>query len=326
MWQNRSEIRRRGGFSLLEVLAATAVLILLVVFLFAALNNSSQVLKRANAQIDTFQEARTAFDAVARSLRSATLNTYWDYDNPAQPSRYIRQSELHFVARPGNTTERGQDGIFFQSARSYNTAQDGARALTGLLNTCGFYVEFGADTPPDGIPARHRYRLKQMLLPGQEMTAYSSGNPGDFSWFTNHWDKAVPLAENVILLRAWPKLKDPLDPDDPESDSLTGNYSYNSRTDSTTSPQPLTANQMPPLIDLTMVAIDESSAQRIDSGESKPEQITAALEDLFETSTREAHEADLAKLEKRLLDSKPPIAFRVFRTSLPIEESKWSRD
>lgn len=326
MLQNPNDSRRSSGFSLLEVLAASAVLLLLVTFLLIALNNSSRLLKRANAQIDSFQDARMAFDAVARSLRSATLNTYWDYDDPAQPTRYVRQSDLHFVIRPGETAGRGRDGIFFQSAKSYNSDQGGARSLTGLLNTCGFYVEYGDDAPPSGIPPRARYRLKQLLLPGEQMTAYRSKDPMDFRWFTSHWNEAVTLADNVILLLAWPKRKGPFAPGEADVENLTNDYSYNSRTASGDFPQPATANQMPPLVDLTMVAIDEVSARRLESGNSEPEQISSALEGLFELSTKESYEKDLAELESRLLEADPPIGFRIFRTTMPIEESKWSKD
>lgn len=314
----------RAAFSLLEALVATAVLILLVTVLFSTLDNSSRALRRANAQMEAFQEARTAFDTLVRSLRSATLNTYWEYDNPTQPKRYIRQSELHFVARPGSAAGPGQDGIFFQSARSYNTDQGGGRALTGVLNTCGFYVEFGPDSPPAGIPVRHRHRLRQLLLPGEQMTAYRSGAANDFRWFSDYWNESATLADNVILLLAWPKLKSPLDPNDPDSDSLTSDYSYNSRTGARDDPQPPTANQMPPLIELTMVVIDEASAARMEAGNAAPAQITAALAGLFETSTRADYEKDMAELERRLQASVPPIAYRIFHTTLPIEESQWS--
>jgi len=318
MWQNRNKSQ---GFTLIEILVSMAALALLLVFLFATLDSSSRLIGHANEQIEAFQEARTAFDSLARSLRSATLNTYWDYDDPNQPQRYIRQSELHFVLRPGDTAGVAGDGIFFQSFRSYNLESGQARALTSLLNTCGFYVEFGADEPPENIPVKHRFRLKQLLLPGSEMRAFSSSGPQDFRWFTDYLGQSVTLAENVILVRAWPRSMIPQDPDDPESDSLTSDYGYNSKANADVNPQPLTANQMPPLIDLTMVAIDESSARR-----TEPSMITAALAGLFETSTRAAYDQDMQTLETRLRSLEPPVSYRIFRVTLPIEESKWSKD
>jgi uncharacterized protein (TIGR02599 family) len=318
MWPNRD---KRQGFTLIEILVSMAVLALLLGFLFAALDNSSRLLGRANEQIEAFQEARTAFDSLARSLRSATLNTYWDYDDPNQPQRYIRQSELHFVIRPGDSAGAAKDGVFFPSSRSYNQEAGDSRALTNLLNTCGFYVEFGPDAPPGDIPARQRYRLKQLLLPGSDMRVFSSTGAQDFGWFTDYLGRSVTLAENIILLRAWPRSRVPLDPDDPESDSLTTDYGYNSRKNAGATPQPLTANQMPPLIDLTMVAIDETSAQRVG-----PSVIAGALAGLFETSTRTAYDQDMQTLETRLSSAQPPVSYRIFRATLPIEESKWSKD
>ncbi len=313
-----AERESAGGraFTLLEVLVSTAVFALLVGFLFVAVNDSTRIFQRANDQMATFQEARTAFDMLTRSLRSATLNTYWDYDNVNNPQKYIRQSDLHFVLRPGSAAGVGKDGVFFQSASSYN---EDNRPLTGLLNTCGFFVEYGPDNPPAGVLVRDRYRLKQILLPGSQMTAFSSTNATDFGWFTGALAGAVSLGENIILLRIWPRMKEPLNAADPGSDSLSDSYSYNSRTGATASPQPITANQMPPLLDVTMVAIEESSAKRL-----APGTLDGILNGLFEVSKQADYEADLATLETGLKNAQPPIAYRVFRATVPVAESKWS--
>ena len=297
--------RRAAGFTLLEVLVATAILAMLVAILATALSSSSRTIRRAGEQLEAFREARAAFDALGRTLRTATLNTYWGYDDPNQPSRYVRKSELHFVA--------AFNALFFQSGQSYQS--EGSRALTGLLNTCGFYVKFGPNDPPAGVAARHRYRLKQLLLPGEKMTAYATTAQDDTAWFTEHLDQSVTLAENVILLLAVPAVNDA---------GLTKTYNYNSRAGAADNPQPATAHQLPPAVDVTMVAIDESSALRMENGETPPAAVESALQGLFTDPGR--YDADMKTLQERLAAARPPIGFRIFRAAVPIKEAKWSPD
>ena len=102
-----------------------------------------------------FRQARDGFDAISRRLSQATLNTYWDYDDPNVPTRYIRQSELRFLSGPteglAGATGGGRrwptHGLFFQAP--LGVSQPGADELTGmttLLNSWGYFIEFGSDT------------------------------------------------------------------------------------------------------------------------------------------------------------------------------------
>ena len=86
-----------AGFTILEVLVATTVLMLLMVVLFGIFSGVTSAWTRSTQRIDAFQSARVAFDRVTRMLSQATLNVYWDYDNPNQPTVYRRQSELAFA-------------------------------------------------------------------------------------------------------------------------------------------------------------------------------------------------------------------------------------
>ena len=71
-----------------------------------------------------------------------------------------------------------------------------------------------------------------------------------------------------------------------------------------------------------MVAIDENSANRIENGSTPPSAIIDALEGLFQTSNSDKLLEDLETLETKLVEAR--INHRIFRTVVPMRESKWS--
>jgi uncharacterized protein (TIGR02599 family) len=152
-----------------------------------------------------------------------------------------------------------------------------------------------------------------------------SGNPETSpTWIAPLNNMALPIAENVILLIIWPR-------QDPSTDStgtmLSTDYQYNSRQGF---PLPASATsgtiaavqseQMPPILQLTIVAIDEPSAIRLQSGATPPSVIETALQGKFASVTQYA--LDLASLESALLTNH--IGYQVLNTSVTLRESKWS--
>jgi uncharacterized protein (TIGR02599 family) len=93
---------RQSGFTIVELLVATAVLMLLMALLLSALNSSMTIWTRGASKIQSFQQARAAYEAMTRKISQATLNIYWDYDTDASgnPTGYKRQSELQFLSGP----------------------------------------------------------------------------------------------------------------------------------------------------------------------------------------------------------------------------------
>lgn len=318
-----------GGFSLIETMVACAILGMILAAMLTMVTQTSGAWRSANSRIEAFQGARRAFDLLASTLGQATLNTYWGYDDDDNPTRYIRRSELHFVVAPAGrdglpgTPGCGQ-GVFFQAPAG--KAKDISRErLPGLLNHCGFYVAYGSDSlwlpsAPLQVQARNRYRL--MFWVADTDRSDAADDPArvfraenDFSddtdWVAPSGD-AFPLAENVIALLVWPR---------EESWSTTLNsYSYNSRTGYSLSPQPVTANQLPPILDVAMVAIDEASSQRL--GENLSTAVSACLAGLFEGEPASTFQADLQALEDRLNARR--ISCRVFSSAVPLPSAKWS--
>lgn len=340
----------REGFTLVELLVAIALLTLIALLLTSMTGATASTWRYTTARIEQFRGAETAYESITRRLSQATLNTYWDYDNPTVPTKYLRQSDLRFIS--GNMTagpkklltaagpRRPTHGLFFQAPLGYvdNTANFGG--LDNLINTWGYYVEFNYDTRPAFIenmagkpPNRWRYRLMELMQPSNELSIYqySSGNPAyaGREWFTVSLPPvtvppAVPttptrvLAENVVALVLLPKLSK-RDEEALPGKKLSTDYFYDS-TATHADPDINPKSQLPPIVQVTMVAIDETSAQRMAKG-STPPAVNASLDTLFLDATK--YDADLKTLQTTLVDQR--ISFRVFTGSVSIRGAKWSR-
>ncbi len=308
------------AFTLLEMLVATAVLVTMLFVVFSVITQTTSVWKRSANKIEAFQSARAGFDLVTGNLSQATLNTYLDYNNATNPTGYLRKSELKFFigqngasGLPGKS-DTGQ-GVYFQAPVNF-TQSTNYSGLDSLLNTCGYYISFTTNASlPSHVAGKknpYRYRLMQLLVPVESNSIYTaSGN----QWFTAFSSSPMPVADNVIALI--------LRPQDPSADppDISSSLTYDSTTGATVTNQPVTANQLPPVVQVTMVAIDENSAARYDTGSTPPTVIANALAGKFTTASGYAD--DLAKLESALLTA--GIDCRIFTTAVPIRESKWTK-
>jgi len=304
-----------------EVLVASLVLILLLMVLFSTVSQTSLITRRATEKISSFQGARFAFETVTRTLSQATLNSYWDYDDPNSPVRYLRTSQLHFlVGKSGTAPFPGTPGtgeaVFFQAPGGVVGDPSLHGGMEGLLNACGYYVKYDSESVPTvfqgTVAAKYRYRLMQTIQPTESLAVYSVAGS---AWVGSVG--AMPLADNIIYLVVWPRKSAT---DDPSGQVLTADFSYDSRTGATTSPQPPTANQLPPLVQITMIAIDESSAARLCATSTPPSEISGASDGLFSKSNQTDFASDLLAFESNL--SNIGVKYQVFTALVPFRESK----
>jgi uncharacterized protein (TIGR02599 family) len=316
--------RRAAGFSLLEVLVATAVLSILVAALGSAMLFSVSTVSRADAKIDQFGAARAGFERLTATLSQATLNTYWAYDNPSAPQRYERQSDLHFLiakpdAPPASSSARPNWGhsVYFQAPLSRGNG-GGAH---GLLNAVGYWVAFGdndAWRPNHVSSQRARYRLMQGVERTENLSVFNSTTP---SWANNLRKLpnlapptgAFPLAENVVALLLWPRL--PI-AQDQKGTALSSDFLYDSKAGT-----PIQRAQMPPMIQITLVVIDEASAARMENGIIEPTAIVDALSNRFMAPAD--YEQDLQSVQTEF--ALKGIQHLVLSAAVPLRESKWSR-
>jgi hypothetical protein len=346
---HRNRQSRRDAFTIVEVLVAAAVLLLIVVLLLNMVTQTSKTWKATTGKIEQFRDARDAFDTMTRRLGQATLNTYLDYDNPTNPTAYGRQSQLRFLSGPIATilpsvslpTTNPTMAVFFQAPTGYSTNSSNS-ILQNSLNTWGYFIEYGGDAgtkpgflPSGSPPTRYRYRLMELMEPTENMSVYnyttnsSLTNPYTGNdWITNSMllttnRPAHVVAENIIALILLPHLS-PADLGTTyDNSSLAPSYNYDSsRTSSLSTNGMLNPhNQLPPVIQVTLIAVDETSAIRS----------TTALQNITNNSpsgygnlfTNAANfTTDLAKIQTILTSNK--INYRVFTTDVMIRGAKWS--
>lgn len=274
-------------------------------------------------------------------------------------TQYLRSSELHFLSGPtadifGIAGVSGLDtpaqSIFFQAPLGF--VYDGAyKPYSGLVTTCGYYLEFldSKNQQPSFIPSSRGFRscLVEVLQPAETNAIYDSTNalsaggaPTSDSTYDLKWLRAAMtrkesrhvIAENIILLLFLPKLSpaDEMKKNNGVSDGsfLSPQYAYDSRNWESAYPgkakvAPYTLNQLPPIVEVVMVALDERSALRFaDKHSSQPPLSALGLSSKF-TKPSDLN-ADLAALEQKLQSE--GFAYRVFRSDIQIEGAKWSDD
>jgi uncharacterized protein (TIGR02599 family) len=326
-----------SAFSLVELMVACAVLAMLLGLISMAIRQMAGGIQTSSAKVNAFQSARTGFEAVNRTLSLATLNTYWDYFNSNRlprgtntnftPALYGRQSDLHFLITNSSfptpdELEPVGHAAFFQAPLGYFTNTSTANPQ-GSLNPCGFFVAFGNDpSKPDvaGLPNRPRFRLYQWLPSSESlMVDPNLGRITNAGWIAPT-NALHPLAENIVAF----VVRVPSSSESGLSKSAT-NYGWDSLTTWTGDQQPAQMHQLPPLVDVTMVAIEEAAANRLlgDSSSAASAAIALGIPDLSSLfASASSYESDLATLERGL--SSKSIPYRVFTTTVPLRGSRWS--
>lgn len=340
-----------AGFTLVELLVSMAVLSLLLMVVVGIVGETGAVVHKTTARASQFQEARTAFESMSRNLSQATLNTYYDYfDSEGKtrsdvgtsgifvPASYGRQSELRFRSGPASAllatsaSLNPAHAVFFQAPLGFSNGTNKA-GLRNLLNTWGYYLEFRPDTDRPSFlsgATRYRYRLMEFMQPTEEMDIYS--DPSQWLSTAAGGNRSHVLASNIIALVILPKLPSQGNANDltvdADGDKLAPNYAYDSTTTGaaanaeTGSKGALNSkNQLPPVIEITMVGIDEASASRLENGSTPPD---FGMDSLFSDAKPDQRREDLATLQETLSASR--ASFRVFSTEISLPGAKWSRE
>ena len=315
-----------------------AVLALMAVMMLSVTSSAQKIAKQTSSRTEQFRESRRAFERINQRLSQATLNTYWDYvdssGNPRTtnnastftPNKYFRISELRYLQTNASslTAPRGGEmkgsAVFFQAplGKSDTSALAG---LNSLLNTTGFFIEKGSDSPlPTTVLAsKKRYRLYELTEPTENLTIYkkTSGNSAvaGIDWLVDpvtKWPLANAsyshrLADNIVALLFQAQYSIP---NSNGTSTPTSSFLYSSAPISagTSGNQTITENNLPPNVRVTMIALDEPSARRVDEG---PITLTDATDD-----------ATLAQLEKDLTDNR--LNYRKFQSTVSIGPAKWS--
>ncbi len=202
-----------------------------------------------------------------------------------------------------------------QGAIGANSAYHG---LEGLLNVWGYFVELNSDdafrpgflnTAPNALPPKYRFRLMEFRQSSEQLATYnhtsgldpnSSVKAAAIGYQGTDWYKAAAngssapcrvVAENIVSLIIVPRLSKAdeqalpagLGSSNPDYSPLAPNYAYDSSlTMNPGQPGPSALTnpkcQLPPVLQVTLVAIDEVSAARLN--------LTATSTDLFNVSNK----------------------------------------
>ncbi len=347
--------RAISAFTLLEVLVASVVICLILGMLVSMTDQTQKLVRSTTGKVEQFREARTAFDAMTRRISQATLNTYWEYAYRTEyqtiagrqvpvrvPDRYQRGSELRFRTGPMVELTRGKGpndsvqtmhGLFFQAPNGHVADPAKFGALDHLLNSWGYFVEFGSDeaTMPaclkDRVEPRRRFRLMEFMEPAEKLAVYRHQAPRATDWFAPilaQEDRPVrPLAENIVALVVMPRLDRTTEEArlaQRKSVTLAPGYRYDS-TASSVDPELNSKNQLPPVLQITMVAVDEESARRM--ADKNPKHPTGGIDFGQFFRKPETYESDLSAFEQHL-STTHRAAYRVFTTNVSIRGAKWS--
>lgn len=129
------------AFTLVEVLAAIAVLALLMLILVSLVGQSTRLLTRGHAQTETLQTLRAISHMMSRDLQGAVM--------PVSPTN---QLSLQFVQNPPavTATYRNPDSLFWQSSIATETSQS-------EIAIVGYFVMWDRSNPsnPKGKLCRY---------------------------------------------------------------------------------------------------------------------------------------------------------------------------
>lgn len=344
------------AFTLVEMLVSMSVTAVLLTVLVQMLGATQQTWLLTKSQAESYREARSAFESMARQLSQATLNNYWDYNDPNNPTFYQRQSELHFVSGPASdllgpaVPAASGHAIFFQAPTGIDSLAAGSPG-TGLdqtMNALGYYTTYSTDLPqrPGFMkeasplhPEKKRFRLMEFRLPTEELGLYKlptgaiAGQPPAlasatsdsslYSWFRSPvTTRSQPLAENILAVIMQPVTAD--------GTQLT-NYHYDTRDfqlhpGGVTSLQAAMRHQLPSSVRLTVVALDETSWSQMEPSEA--DEVATTLTQriqgtLFKNPAK--YDEDLQSLTAHLTNDLQ-LQHRIFATTVAIRSAKWHSD
>ena len=341
----------RAGFTVLELLVACAIFAVMMGLISMAISQMTKAIQTSTSKVDAFQNARNAFETVSRTLPNATLNPYIDYyivtnssytnrgTNTNAPSYYGRASDLNFFitnASPQiivNVTDTVTHAIFFQAPLGYNTNTN-STFPQGILNPCGFFVAYGVDigrtnmmTNYTGLKNNYRFRLHQWVNSSEKLQVNTSTGVITNNWIGNGVLKlgttwgCRPLADNIIAFI----VRVPATNSTGGFTNVPNSYFYNSSQTwpSSSTTQPAQMNQLPPFVEITMVAVDENAMIRL-AGSATDASLAAtalgvpSLSSLF--SSASSYTNDLNTITAGLNSKNVP--YRVFTTIVPLRGAR----
>ncbi len=272
---------------------------------------------------------------------------------------------------PAGSVQPGH-AVFFQAPIGMVDDTTNLGAMDHLMNSWGYFLEVGSDA--DKFPSflktvvnpRKRYRLMEFMEPSERLSVYRYQNDTlNRNWFIQSLAKTNRpvrvLAENIVALVIMPRLSlaDERHINDSKHVSLStqvvlppstkASYSFDSMKDLSTDAvwsgltdvekallNPI--SQLPPVVQVVMVAIDEPSARRLEdlqgsnpylgiSTNPDPKSKQNLFTDPKALNDSATGKGDITRFQELLSSQTNPnirASYRVFSSNVTIKGAKWS--
>jgi len=265
----------------------------------------------------------------------------------------------------GNAKSYPGHAVFFQAPLGITklVAASGVQANTenmvNLLCGRGYFVEWGNDAPYrppflntlKTVPVRQRLRLMEYSPTAEMNRIYDNSlrpiTEHSKEWFQDALTNVVqanetvatraftrPIAENILALVISPQVETTGNTGT-QPYSIAPNYLYDSTLTANPGATALAANPqgtrhlLPPILKVTMVALDERSGEFLarQENESMRQKVLETAAALFKSAS--SYASDLAgtdnkpgTLEQTLITNK--LSYRVFTTTIALKQARWS--
>jgi uncharacterized protein (TIGR02599 family) len=349
----------RQAFTLVEVMVSMVVLAIMMMLIAQIIGTTQRSWRSASSRLSQFREARIAFDTITRNLRQATLNAYRDFHYSATdsnvpasnspnetPDGYRRVSELAFVS--GQATDLVKGGgivasslsghsVFFQAPLGVTdpdtSPKEGGRPkyenLKHLLCGRGYFVQFGddADYLPAGLKSRltvtSRFRLMEYQPPAEKNTIYDSSD----TWFNIDPAYLRPVSDKIVGLILSPRLASgdesiTVGGASLKPTSIAPDYSFDSRKKDGTGSAQGRQHLLPPVVKVTMVALDDASMDQLAKGRNPKVSLDEINGAMGKFKSAAGYESDIDNLKGILSSGK--VNYRIFEATVVIPASRWA--
>lgn len=186
----------RGGFTLVELLAALAILAMLMSIVFAVFNQASKAWIQAESRTENFQGSRMALDMMSRDIECAMVGSNKNrqvrlmaFENSG--SIMAGATGPYVFSVPFGAVTAPNDALFFVTQ-----AQDSKGSAFLDMAECGYYVIFNSVTG-NGMKGGTYYMCRHYLRSNDSGWDIFQ-NPN--TWWTATTGSDTPLLENVVRL------------------------------------------------------------------------------------------------------------------------------
>lgn len=318
----------------------------------------------SQATLNTYWE--NEFDPLGTDSAGQAVTKAKNYIRQSELQFICGPTNQLFTSATGSASNYPGHAIFFQAPLGItrlvaaNGLQANTENMVNLLCGRGYFVEWGTDEPYrppflsslNTVPTRQRLRLMEYSPTAEMNRIYDSAlrpiTSNSKAWFQDALTSVVqdgetvvtraftrPIAENILALVISPQLETTGNVGGTQPYSIAPNYLYDSTlqvnpgaTISTANPQG-TQHLLPPMLKVTMVALDERSGEFLarEENETMRNEVLDTTAGLFTSAANFAEDMDgtddqPGALEEVLLANK--LNYRVFTTTIALKQGRWS--